>query len=323
MRQISKSEQRRARRQVLLADVAEMYFLKQMTQGKIAREIGTTPSNVSRMISDCQRLGIVKITINRSTIEDKDLSNELMARFKLKDARVVIADDTETGQISRSVASTGAEVLKENLIAGGTVGITWGRTLLSIIEAFGSPIENGGIVVQLAGSVGATHEEFDSLSLVHRLAGLLGARPVHLSAPFIVEEPSVATSLMRNSSNAEARRIALNCDVVIVGVGNLDPQHSTLLNSGHVSREERDSIVNGDAVGEICGHPIDIEGRLTAHAFSERVISIKPSEILGAPTRIAVAARPNVVRPLLGALHGGYLTHLIVDTDTANGLLAE
>ena len=270
------------------------------------------------MISDCQRLGIVKITINRSTIEDKDLSNELMARFKLKDARVVIADDTETGQISRSVASTGAEVLKENLIAGGTVGITWGRTLLSIIEAFGSPIENGGIVVQLAGSVGATHEEFDSLSLVHRLAGLLGARPVHLSAPFIVEEPSVATSLMRNSSNAEARRIALNCDVVIVGVGNLDPQHSTLLNSGHVSREERDSIVNGDAVGEI-----DIEGRLTAHAFSERVISIKPSEILGAPTRIAVAARPNVVRPLLGALHGGYLTHLIVDTDTANGLLAE
>ncbi|MBW3095993.1 sugar-binding transcriptional regulator [Pseudohoeflea coraliihabitans] len=323
MRNVSKSEQRRAKRQVLLADVAEMYFIKQMTQGAIAKKISTTPSNVSRMISDCQRLGIVRITINRPRVEDDTLSSELAERFKLVDARVVVSDEHDPGQISRTVAAAGAEMLKDNLVVSGTLGITWGRTLLSIIEEFGEPVNNGGTVVQLAGSIGATHEEFDAVSLVHRLADLLHARPAYLSAPFFVDDPAVAASLLKNSSNLEARRSSLQCDVVIIGVGNLDPQHSTLLNSGHLSEAERQHILDGPGVAEICGHPITVDGQLASPDFSKRIISIRPEEILSAKTRIAIAARPNIVQPTLAALHGGYVTHLVANVETANALLAE
>jgi len=41
------------------------------------------------------------------------------------------------------------------------------------------------------------------------------------------------------------------------------------------------------------------------------------------PIRIGVAGGAGKVRPIIGALRGGYLTHLVTDSLTAKRILAE
>ena len=321
MTAVSKSARRRIKRLALLADVAEMYFIQNMTQSAIARRIDTTPSNVSRMITDCQRLGIVKITISRPTARDDALSDALIKAYGLTDARAVVVGEQTDGVVPRDVASAGATLLREMLLPGCSVGITWGRTLLAVLREFGEPIDNGGSVVQLAGSIGATREEHDSLSLVQRLSAAINARPVYFSAPFIVESEAIAASLVKNTSNALAQQLSKRCDVIIAGIGTLDPVNGSLLASGHVSAADATRILNAKAVGEICGHPINAAGDLAEPAFSRRLMSIQPRHLKTAPVRIAVASRPAVLAPLKAALRKGYVTHLVVDTALATALL--
>ena len=321
MKQISKSDKRKAKRFALLADVATMYFVDQMTQGAIAKVIGTTPSNVSRMISDCQRLGVVKITIERPLLQDEELERELAEKFGLKEARVVIADDTEEHDVLQPVATAGAALFADLLFPECTIGITWGRTLQAVIQKIGADLRIGGEVVQLAGSVGATQHEYDAVFLVQELSKKLNSRALHLNAPFIVDSEEIAKSLLRNASNAATWQRAAACDIVIVGIGNVDPNHATLFSSGHLSSGEIGRITREKAVGEICGHPIDEEGRPVSEAFSSRVISVRPETLRKIPTRIAVGARRNSSRPILAALRGGYVTHLAVDAITANFLV--
>lgn len=320
MKQISKSDKRKAKRFSLLADVATMYFVDQMTQGAIAKVIGTTPSNVSRMISDCQRLGVVKISIERPLMQDEELEKALVEKFGLAEARVVVAEDADSNNLLNQVATAGAAMVSEQMFPGCSIGITWGRTLQAVIQNISDDLNIGGEVVQLAGSVGATQHEYDAVFLVQDLSRRLRSRAVHLNAPFIVDNENIAKSLLENTSNKLAHERASSCDIVIVGVGNVDPNHATLFSSGHISPEEMDTIIQQHPVGEICGHPIGADGAIVSPEFSSRVVSIRPEQLQGVPIRIAVGARRKAAKPLLAALVGGYITHLVVDVVTANFL---
>lgn len=321
MKQVSKSEKRRAKRYSLLADVASMYYVDQMTQGAIAKKIGTTASNVSRMISDSQKLGVVKIIIERPLLHDEDFEHQLKTRFDLAEARVVVAEDAEENAVLEQVATAGAAVLTEQLFLGSSIGITWGRTLSAVIEKVRDNQNIGGEVIQLAGSVGATQHEYDAVFLTQELAKRIGSRPLHLNAPFIVENEVIAQSLMKNTSNTLTAERAASCDIVVVGVGNVDPNQATLFSSGHLAEKEIEAIIRQEAVGEVCGHPIGADGQIVSPDFSSRVISIRPEQLTTIPVRIAVGARRKANKALLSCLRAGYITHLVVDTVTANMLL--
>lgn len=313
---------RQIRRLALLADVAEMYFVKKLTQKQISDRVETTPSNVSRMIADAERLGVVQVTINRPMSIDYDLADELKSCLPLAEARVVIADDRDALHLSRQVALAGAKLLRELLRPGMTIGVTWGRTLLAIIDLFGDPMEINGKVIQLAGSIGAVDRSFDSVNLVQRLATLTRSRPIHLNAPFVVETPQVADMLRHNVSNRQNHELASACDAIVVGVGSVDRAQSSLFASGFLSPIEINEILEAGAVGEVCGLPIDEQGKLVAPDFSARTVTLNLEDLRETRIKIAVAAREHLAKPLLAATRAGYVSHLVVDVATAKEVLS-
>jgi DNA-binding transcriptional regulator LsrR (DeoR family) len=126
---------------------------------------------------------------------------------------------------------------------------------------------------------------------------------------------------MRNRSNTLTAEQAASCDVVIVGVGNVDPKQATLFSGGHLAASEIAAVIAKNAVGEVCGHPIGSDGQIVSQEFSSRVISIRPEQLAAIPVRISVGARRNANRALLASLRAGYITHLVVDTVMAAMLL--
>src|SRR5438552_15469213 len=75
-----------------LAKVAQLYYLDDLSQQEIAERLGTTRSNVSRMLKAAKQAGLVEIRVVHPTQRDRELEAALKRRYRLQEARVAPFD---------------------------------------------------------------------------------------------------------------------------------------------------------------------------------------------------------------------------------------
>ena len=76
------------RARVALIKAARMYFLDGRSQDDVARVLGTSRSNVSRMLSAARAQGIVELRVHDQTVRATELEQALRERFGLTQVRV-------------------------------------------------------------------------------------------------------------------------------------------------------------------------------------------------------------------------------------------
>jgi deoxyribonucleoside regulator len=308
-------------REQLIVDVAEMYYEGNKTQQEISEIVGKTRPTISRLLKEALEKGFVVTHINRPLHFDHNLEKQLEETFGLEQAKVLIWRKNDYERLRRYLGIVGSRVLKNLLSPGMSIGLTWGTTLEEIVDAMEeTPIDNVKIV-QLAGALGAHGQAFDAIPLVQRLSEKLHGEPYYLNAPFLVESAEMAQSLLNNPSNRLTIKMGQECDIVLVGIGKIDPQMSTLYLGGHISLEELEALQALKAIGDACGHPFDSDGKDAAEEFNKRIVSISREDLKAIPTRLGVAGGISKVSPILGALLGGYIHHLVTDSAAAEAVL--
>lgn len=306
----------------LLANVAEMYFLDNLTQAEISRKIGVTRSMVSRMVDEAMRQGIVEISIRRPLLFDRDLQNNLIKRFDLRDATVVISQNLDdNSRLLRRLGACGAYVLRELLKPGIIIGVPWGTTVSAVVDAITQDSSIHPVVVQLVGAVGAHNVEYDGHGLVQRLAAKLGGEVYYLNAPFMVGSEEIVLSLIGNRGIRETFNMGKKCELAILGIGSVDIEHSSYFRAGYMSREVLEELQSEGVVGGVCGIHFDLEGKIKAQDFQKKLISISTEDLRKIPLRMGVAGGIAKVRPLLGAIRAGLINILATDSITARELL--
>ncbi len=91
-------------------------------------------------------------------------------------------------------------------------------------------------VVQLIGAVGHGDPLVDGAELGRWLAQKLHASFRFLSAPLLVEDETLAAALRRERTIEETLALAARADVAVIGIGTPQPELSSLLRAGYVSR---------------------------------------------------------------------------------------
>jgi DNA-binding transcriptional regulator LsrR (DeoR family) len=309
-------------RQVLLADIAEMYFLEGKTQAEIADAIGATRSNISRMLTEARNSGIVLIQIKRPLQEDTALAQQLIERFDLVHARVINVDQS-TQRLNLLGKAAGNELVS-HLKPGWVIGTSWGTAISTTVEEIEGVTPPAGIrVVQLLGALGARIAQYDAHAIVRRLADKLDAEGVYLNAPFLVEDQNIARSLLANRSIAETLSFGKQADIALLGVGSSDPEHSSYYLADYVNKQDMLEIQKTGAIGDVCGRFYDINGKMTAFEFQNRLIGISANNLTNIPIRIGVAGGPAKVGPIIGALRSKLINILVSDTQTVTDVLAK
>jgi DNA-binding transcriptional regulator LsrR (DeoR family) len=307
-------------RQGLLADIAEMYFLEGRTQSEIAAVVGVTRSNISRMLTEARNNGIVLIQINRPLMENHQLSQQLIDRFGLINARVVTLSQS-TNPLSPLGKAAGIELISY-LRQGWIIGTSWGTAISATVEEIDKLTSiHEIIVVQLLGAQGARIEQYDAHSIVRRLADKLDAEGVYLNAPFLVEDQTTASSLLSNKSISDTLNIGKNANIALLGVGSSDPEHSSYYLADYVNQQDMVAIHRAGAIGDICGRFYDLSGNMTAFEFQNRLIGISAEDLIHIPIRIGVAGGPAKVEPIIGALRNKLINILVSDEKTVIDVL--
>lgn len=311
-----RNKQQSTDRKALLADISEMYFIEGKNQNEIARMVGMTRSNVSRLLKEAKQRGIVEIQINHPLKENNSLHREMVERFNLIDAHIIQLD--QANQLLPKLGKVAARVLMEYLDTGVILGTAWGTAISATVDQLEVTKKIPAIkVVQLLGALGSRIEGYDGLSIVRRLEELLDAEGIYMNAPFFVDDANTAELLLETSSIKENLNLAKQADIALLGVGSLDLSQCSFYLAGYVPKQEILEIQKTGAIGDVCGRFFNINGELTAIAYQNQLIGITIDDLKKIPVRIGVAGGPGKIDPIIGALRGKLVNILITDAATA------
>lgn len=298
--------------QELLADIATAYYLNNASKVEIAKEHGISRFQVARYLDEARRDGIVDITIHRPahTLFDAAALAAALGVDAIEIARETAGDSAREAVSVQAAATLGA-LARE----GGTIGVSWSRTLSLMATHLGHlPACD---VVQLAGDL-RVGDDGGSGQLIHRLGAATDGRTWPLPAPLIVETAELADSLRRLPEISQAQAKADRLDVAMVAIGTWTAGRSTVWE--RLTGAERAAIAESGAVAEVSGRLLTGEGRHVDTGLDGRVISVTIDQLRAATTTVAVAYGADNLPGVLAALRGGFIQRLVVDGALAAAL---
>jgi len=202
------------------------------------------------------------------------------------------------------------------------VSVGAGRTLAQLVSSLPRRKQEGVVVVQAMGNVGHEGHEIDYNAIAHGVAAAFGGRAFQINAPAILAEPYLAEEMQsRHASIGGAVARARGADVFLIGLGTVATD-TLFLSTGLLAAAELAEVAEQGPAGDICGRFYDLKGKAIPTPFDDRIVGIRLEDLKRARAVLAVAAGQEKARALAGALHGGLVTHAVVDDRLAQELLS-
>ena len=308
-------------RKRLLYKIAKAYYEDGLTQEQIGVRLGLSRIKVSRLLDRARKEKIVQITVVAPQASNADLERRLEATYGLDEAVVISPSDRDPNTILHELGPAAAECLVRCLQGGEVLGLTWGTTILSVIDAL--PMQNWPEmrVVQMLGGLGQPEAEIYGADLARRAAASFGARLRLVPAPGIVTSKIVRDALLADPQISSTLDLAARADVALVGIGRPTPS-SVVMQSGILSELEFELLQAQRVVGDIALRFFDVDGCAVDHEINDRIIGLNLNQICDIPRVIGVAGGMAKYEVIRAALHGGLIDVLVTDVDIADRLLA-
>lgn len=305
--------------------VARLYYYQEMTTTDIARELNLSRSKVSRLLSFARDNGLVEIHIHDPREHPKQLESLLKERFHLARAQVVTVPETAGEQEwLQRVASHAAAYLNTVVGSNMVIGLAWGNTVNAIVSRLTPKATVNVDVVQLNGS-GNTQSMSNAFSseIIMQFATNYGARPHPFPVPAFFEYAETKTALWRERSVRRLIELQQRSDIMLYSVGALSAAVPSQIHSGgYLEPQDLESVMRDGAVGDIATVFYRADGSYRDIALNARTSGPDLTLFRQARHSICVASGLGKVEGVRAALHGGFMSELIIDEPTARLLLA-
>ncbi len=301
------------RDRALLVRAARLYYEQHKSQEQIAKELLTSRSNVSRMLSDARAQGIVEIRIIENALRDARLEQRILESLPLRSVRVARVPQ---GSDETMLA---AQALTDNLKRNATVAISWGRSLQAMVSLIEEDHRPDVKFIPLMGGMTEIPSGINGENLIRTLATKFNADFATLHAPAIVRTKEAREAFMAEPSISEVLSSAAKADLAIVGIGARGSSSTNALLRAAGIDPQTDAGFYAELAGDLASRFYDIDGNVVDAAIDDRIIAIELTQLRNVKHVIGLAAGADKARGMLGAINGKHITELIT---TAKGALA-
>lgn len=303
-------------RRAFLAEVAELYYLDQLSQQDIARRLRISRSTVSRLLTEARDTGVIEFRINSESVRDQDLEQRLSERLGLPCS--VVSNDGESGSV-RAIGNVTARRVERMMKVSGVVAMTHGGTVYETVRAIRFERMPDVRMVQMAGfEVGNSHTH--GWSLIRLCFERIGNRYRYIHAPLFVASDDLRGAIANDPLHAGTLELARDADVALIGVGTVDPETSSLARAGHLDQQALAQARSAGSVGAVNGFHYRLDGTLLS-TLNQHVIGLRPTELSEDTHRIVIAGGASKVLPVIGSVRGGWCDELVTDAACATGIL--
>ena len=268
-----------------LVRVSRLYYELGETQSAIADLLGVTRPQVSRLLKRARAEGIVEIRIVDGTTAESPAAETLVTRFGLDAVHLAPSLAGPDDLTRRMVGRRAAEVLRDAVRAGSTVGVGDGASVAATAAALEDTAMPVAVtVVPLCGGYWSTGQEHEPY---RRIADALDGQARGLMAPGLVDDAATKRALVAHAGVRAILELWERLDVALSTASAARPGARPQVGEGM----DRDLEAAG-AVGEILVAPFDLDGRFVCDALRERVIAFDARDL----GRIPVVDRRGVGR---------------------------
>ncbi len=303
----------------IVIEAAWLYYHDGLNQTDIAAHLGVSRATVVNYLQEAKERGFIRISLDPRAFTTHRLAQELREKFGLTAAYVVPDGTGSEEECLLRVARGAAEWLPSLLHSGDRLGVSWGRTVYEVAEAMAQTQTENITVSQLVGSM-ATPYGFTAEICSAHLAQRLGAKVINLHAPAVLSDPDLAARLRAEPIIKDQIDALSHCNKAIFAAGSVD-HSSHIVGSGVASHSDLDWYISQGAAGVLCGRFIDAKGRFIPGDLDQRMIGVELDKLLGLDMGLLVSVGADKVRPMLAAIAGGYVTHVVTSVETAKGML--
>lgn len=302
--------------------VALMYYEEGMTQAEIARKFGVSRSLISKILIDSRKANIVEIIINSQSAFTAQLEREMEKTYQLQDVVIVDTNGLDALEVKRKVGHAAANYISGFIKREGVtkIGISWGETLRSVINAYPYSNHPDLDIYPLIGGMGNEHFQLHSNQLVHELAEKLRAKSHYLYVPALVSNKSLRQELEKDVTISRVLSEAETVDVALLGIAAVN-SNNTMIKTGYITLADQEAFKKEGIIGDINSRFFDKNGVEHACQMNQRVIGVNLDKIKQIKHRLAVAYGLDKAEPLRVALEEKLVTALITTDQTAQAIL--
>lgn len=301
---------------------AHLYYMQDLTMEAIARELHTSRSSVSRLLSHARATGLVDIQIRSPAESAGRLAVVLRERYDVAAHLVPMPDHTSDVDRLERVAMSAGRLLGRFFDANTVLGVAWGSTISAVSRHLVPKPLTGAEVVQLngAGNTRTTGIIYAS-ELLRRFGGAYGAHVQQFPVPAFFDDPETKRALWRERSMRRVLEVQERMQVALFSVGSpLSEVASHVHIGGYLEPEDYRSLERDRVVGDVATVFYREDGTSDAIALNERASGPDLAQLRRAPRRICVVAGLSKLPSVRGALAAGLVTDLVVDEPLARAL---
>lgn len=300
--------------------IASMYYREGKTQEEISEWENISRSQVSRLLDQARKQGVVRIEVTLP----ESLREETLAEFLEKNLgleKLVLApveEGWDAGRLALTIARTAAVHLPRLLKNAKTVGLGWGDTMYRTAAALPHRTLGGEpIFVPLIGASGNNKPSLQINTIIDRFSDHLQGDRFFVNLPAF-REKNVPLTAYENKRLRMLKEYWESLDAAVFGLGD---RHSGLsFFDEEVSDDAMERISRSEVVGDILSQFFFADGSLLAPDESYHTNAFPLEKLPALPRTICLAGGINKAEALLTAARAGYFKILITDSLTAQAL---
>ncbi|WP_366653613.1 sugar-binding transcriptional regulator [Fodinicurvata sp. EGI_FJ10296] len=310
---------------------AWLYHHDGLTQSEIARLMGVSRATIVNHLQAARESGLVHVSLDPDMVAGEALAARLSATYGLQRAMVAPDDGGRAEPLVRA-GRAGTDMLLDLLAGPGTgpgadptegagsrIGVAWGRTVMALAQTLPQRRVADLTVAQIVGSM-SSEDGFSAEQCTSEIASRLGARMAAFHAPARLSDAGLAAALANEPIIRTQFDLLETLSLALFGICTVKT-NSLVFGAGLVTAVDSHAYIERGAVGVIAGRFFDRQGKPVIGPIDDCLIGMTLDQIARVPVRLAVAAGPEKIDCLQGALAGGYVTHLATDEATALALL--
>lgn len=316
-------ERERELKGAVVLRAAQMYYLQDMTMDAIARELRTSRSTVSRLLSHARRTGLVEISVRAPQEQQNSLEEAIRARFGI--AAHVVATPQNLSEVERSerIAMTAARILPQYVDSNMIVGIAWGTTLDAISRHLSHKETHNTVFVQLNGAGNTFTSGVDYASeILQRFGRAFDAGVQQFPVPAIFDRAETRQAMWQERSTRRILDLHHRADVVLFGIGSpFGDAPSRVYAGGYLDRDDYRSLREDRVIGDVATVFYREDGTGDGIRLNDRSSGPALPMLGRIARRIGVVSGLQKLPSLHGAIRAGLLTDLVVDEALAEALV--
>ncbi len=305
----------------LLARVAHLYYIEDINQAQIAKDLNIHRTTISRMLKEAREKKIVEITVNDFNAELFELESRAKELFNIKYLEVISQESNNNGETTKELIGRRAAVVIRRLIEDGDyIGLSWGTSLTSTVRHLERKYTENTVFMPLVGGSTQIDARDHVNTLVYELARKFQGQSLFVNASAVQESPSLAQGILESQYFSELKSYWGKLDKAIVGIGGeLGMEDSSWRDL--LTENDREKLRSQEVVGDVCCRFFNEEGNFVEGNLYERTIAISIEQLKETPIRIGVAAGEDKVSAIYALLNKGYINSLVTDEVTLRRII--